>query len=272
MARVTRKRKAGFAGIAVLYGAGLFSDLLAPAGYADQDRENPSAPPGASHLLGTDELGRDRLSRLFHGTRVSMLLAPAAAAVATALAALAGMAAAALGRWAGQGMALCFDVLLSLPMLFLLLAVRAMLPLQISPWASLLITFALLGLLGWPSAARVVRAAALASRGSTFALQARASGIRPARLFAVHMLPHLRPILAAQFWLLIPAFILGEANLGILGLGVVEPLPSWGSLLAELQSLDSLRSEPWRLAPALALLAAVFCFHLAGVAPEEDTP
>ena len=59
---------------------------------------------------------------------------------------------------------------------------------------------------------------------------------------------------------------------GILGLGVVEPLPSWGSLLAELQSLDSLRSEPWRLAPAVALLSAVFCFHLAGTAPEEDTP
>ncbi len=71
-------------------------------------------------------------------------------------------------------------------------------------------------------------------------------------------------MLAAQFLLLIPVFILGEANLGILGLGVVEPLPSWGSLLAELHNLDTLPSEPWRTAPALALLSAVLCFHLAG--------
>jgi ABC-type dipeptide/oligopeptide/nickel transport system permease subunit len=85
-------------------------------------------------------------------------------------------------------------------------------------------------------------------------------------------LPHLRPVLAAQFWLLVPAFILGEANLGILGLGVAEPLPSWGSLLGELQSLYSLRAEPWRLAPAILVLASVLCFHLAAAAPREDTP
>jgi ABC-type dipeptide/oligopeptide/nickel transport system permease subunit len=134
------------------------------------------------------------------------------------------------------------------------------------------VTFALLGALGWPSAARVVRGAAMAARESSFARQARAAGLGQVRLYAVHLLPHLRPVLAAQFWLLVPAFILGEANLGILGLGVAEPLPSWGSLLGELQSLYSLRAEPWRLAPAILVLASVLCFHLAAAAPREDTP
>ncbi|MBI4889586.1 MAG: ABC transporter permease [Acidobacteria bacterium] len=263
-------RSVGLAGICVMYAAGLLAGVLAPAGYADQDREHPDAPPSRAHWLGTDELGRDRWSRLLHGTRVSLLLAPAAAVVATALAAAAGLTAAVSGKWTGEAMALAFDVLLSLPLLFLLLALRASLPLNVSAWASLAITFALLALLGWPSAARVARAGALAALESTFALQARAAGIGKLRLLAVHLLPHLRPVVAAQFWLLVPAFILGEANLGILGLGVVEPLPSWGSLLGELQNLDSLRAQPWRLAPAAALLIAVCCFHLAGKTPAEE--
>lgn len=269
---MSQSRKLGFSGLAVLYAAALLADLVSPAGYADQDRDNPSSPPSAQHPLGTDELGRDRLSRLIHGTRVSMLLAPAAAALATGLAAAAGLLAASAVRSFGSILAAAIDVLLSLPMLLLLLAVRALLPLQVTPWASLMVTFGLLGLLGWPSAARIVRASALAARDSTFALQARAAGLRPSRIQAVHVLPQLKPVLGAQFWLLIPAFVLAEANLGILGLGVAEPLPSWGSLLSEMQSLDSLYSQPWRLAPALTLLAAVLCFHLAGSHKEARKP
>ena len=114
---------------------------------------------------------------------------------------------------------------LSLPWLFLLLTVRALLPLNVPPVTSIVVTFALLGLLGWAAAARVVHASVRTLRNSDFVLQARASGCGRLRLLFVHLLPNLRPILLAQFWISIPVFILTEANLGLMGLGVSEPLP-----------------------------------------------
>jgi peptide/nickel transport system permease protein len=93
-------------------------------------------------------------------------------------------------------------------------------------------------------------------------VQARASGLHGSRLFFVHVLPSLKPVLYAQFWISIPVFILSEANLGILGLGVAEPLPSWGSLLRELEGLMSLREEPWRLVPLVLLIIVMTSFQM----------
>jgi len=154
------------------------------------------------------------------------------------------------------------DLFLSLPWLFLLITVRALLPLNVSPLTSVLITFFILGLLGWAGAARVLSTSADLLRNSDFVLQARASGLHGARLFLVHILPNLKPVLYAQFWISIPVFILSEANLGILGLGVAEPLPSWGSLLRELEGLLSFREEPWRLAPLLLLIVVMTSFQM----------
>ncbi len=93
-------------------------------------------------------------------------------------------------------------------------------------------------------------------------VQAKARGCRRLRILAMHLLPNLRPMLAAQFWTSIPVFILSEANLGFLGLGVAEPLPSWGNLLGGLQNIDGIMSSPWRLAPLLLLVVVMTCFHL----------
>ena len=92
--------------------------------------------------------------------------------------------------------------------------------------------------------------------------QARAAGIGSPRLFWIHVLPNLKPVLYAQFWISIPAFILSEANLGILGLGVAEPLPSWGSLLRELEGLVSVGAEPWKFVPLVLLVIVVTSFQL----------
>lgn len=243
-------------------GASLGAGLLAPAGYATQFREAPNAPPSRQHLLGTDELGRDRFSRMLYGTRVSLLLAPAAALLSTVLAGFIGGLAGYLGgRWQRAAMA-GTDLFLSMPWLFLLIMVRAMLPLNVSPFTSVLVTFLLLGLLGWAASARVLCAGAATIRNSDFVLQARASGIRGARLLALHVLPNLKPVLYAQFWISIPVFILSEANLGILGLGVAEPLPSWGSLLRELEGLSNLSGEVWKFVPLLLLILVVTCFQV----------
>ncbi|MBM3810352.1 MAG: ABC transporter permease [Acidimicrobiia bacterium] len=259
---MSRARMAAWIVLALILGPALAAGWIAPAPYHRQFREAIAAPPSADHPLGTDELGRDRLSRLLHATRVSLLLAPAAALLSTLLAAFAGASAAWLGRFPAGAHQVSSDLLLCLPWMFLLLTVRAALPLDVEPLASLVITFLLLGALGWAGPSRVVRAAAASLRNSDFLLLARAQGVAGWRLLSRHLMPALRPVLAAQFWTSIPLFILAEANLGILGLGVVEPLPSWGGLLKELENYSAIAENPFVLAPAALLLACVWAMHV----------
>ena len=154
------------------------------------------------------------------------------------------------------------DLFLSLPWLFLLITARALMPLNVSPMISVLVTFLLLGLLGWTTAARVLCTTSASLRSSDFVRQARAAGVPAQRLFWMHVLPNLTPVLYAQFWISIPVFILSEANLGILGLGVAEPMPSWGSLLKELEGLISIGDEPWKFVPLILLVLVVMSFQL----------
>lgn len=243
--------------LAIIFVCALGGSVFAPAGYVKQFRENPNSPPSSRFLLGTDELGRDRFARLLFATRVSLLLAPAAAALSTLLAALVGTVAGFLGGlWEKLTMA-AIDVFLSLPWLFLLITFRAMLPLNLSPSLTVVITFGLLGVLGWAATARVVCAGVRSIRSSTFMLNARALGCSPQRLVAIQLIPNLRPVLWAQFLVSIPAFILAEANLSVLGLGVPEPLPSLGGLIAELENVSTLNSQFWRLAPVAVLALCV---------------
>jgi peptide/nickel transport system permease protein len=255
-------RKLACAVLLIVVGASVAANWLAPAGYARQYREATDAPPSHAHWLGTDEIGRDRFARVLYGTRISLLLAPAAALLSTLMAAFVGGLAGYLGGvWARMAMAVT-DLFLSLPWLFLLITARALMPLNVSPLVSVLVTFLLLGFLGWTTAARVLCATSGSLRSSDFVRQARAAGLPGQRLFWVHVLPNLKPVLYAQFWISIPVFILSEANLGILGLGVAEPMPSWGNLLKELEGLISVGEEPWKFVPLILLVVVVTSFQL----------
>jgi peptide/nickel transport system permease protein len=257
-----RIRQIAMAVLLAIVLASLGANIFAPADYATQFRQVPNASPSRSHLLGTDALGRDRLSRTLYGTRISLLLAPAAALISTILAAVIGGVAGFLGGWWKRVATAGIDLCLSLPWLFLLITVRALLPLNVSPLTSVVVTFALLGLLGWAASARVLCAGAGAIRESEFVLQARASGLHGWRLLIKHIVPNLTPVLFAQFWISIPVFILSEANLGILGLGVAEPLPSWGSLLREIEDFATFSGEAWKLVPLVVLIVVVTSFQI----------
>jgi peptide/nickel transport system permease protein len=246
----------------------LAADWIAPARYDRQFRDAISAAPSREHPLGTDELGRDRLSRLIYGTRVSLLLAPAAALLASLISGLAGVFAAWRGRRWERSIEISSDLFLSLPWMLLLLTVRAALPLNLSPWASVTVTFALLGVLGWAAPSRVVLSGARDLCNSDFLLLARAQGRRGFTLLFVDLLPNLRPVFLAQFWTSIPLFILTEANLSLLGLGVMEPLPSWGVLLKDLENVSAIPGRPWILAPAVLLFIVVSSLHIV-LAPKE---
>ena len=249
----------------------LLATFLLPAHYAKQFRDIPNASPSSAHPLGTDSLGRDSLSRLLYGTRVSVLLAPAAALLSTLIAAFLGSLAGLFGGWFERTVLAATDLSLALPWLFLLLVVRAMLPLDVSPLLSVAIAFLMMGLLGWQASVRVISAAARGVRDSDFLLLARSSGCKPARLLWRHVAPNLRPLFYTQFFISIPLFVLTEANLSILGLGVMEPMPSWGNLLRGFEDFSMLSANPWRLVPLILLIVVVMCFQLI-LPSQEVTP
>ncbi len=257
--------------LAVIFVAALLGPAISGRSYSEQYRDSAGEPPSARFPLGTDDLGRDRFARLLWGSAVSLALAPGAALLATLLGAVAGAIAGWKGGWIERALGLCADLFLSLPWLFLLLAVRALLPLDTHPGASLAITFLLLAALGWAGPSRVFRACVLAVRRSDFLLQAKACGTAGWRLLWRYLLPSLIPAARAQFAVAIPLFVLSEANLSLLGLGVAEPLPSLGGLLAELQDYASIPSRPWVLAPAAVLAAVTLGFHAGFGAREEPS-
>lgn len=237
------------------------ADVIAPHDYARQFRDHPNEPPSRTFPLGTDELGRDRFSRLLYGTRVSMICAPAAALLATAIATSIGLVAGYFGGWIDEVASSVTDLFFSLPWLFFLLTLRALLPLNVRPWVSIGTVFALLAAVGWASGVRVIRASVARMRNAGSILHARACGCSRWRVLWIHLLPSLRPVISAQFWLLVPVCLLTEANLGVLGLGVTEPMPSWGNMLAELQNYQRIPEAPWILAPGVLLFLVVASLH-----------
>lgn len=237
--------------------AALAGHFLVPARYDQQFRADADAVPSTQHPLGTDELGRDRAARLLAGARVSLLLAPAASVLAISLAAILGLSAGWFGGWWDRGVSTVIDLMISVPIFLVLITARAVLPLNVSPLASVTITFLLLGLLGWAGSARVIRGACRTHLNSDYVLRALASGCSRTRILFIHLLPNLWPVLRTQFILAVPGFILDEANLSLLGLGVAEPLPSLGSLLKELTHLPSSPNWLGLAAPALLLALTV---------------
>ncbi len=250
-------RIAGVALVLGVYGCAIGAGALTGRGYEQQEREHAGERPGMVHWLGTDDLGRDRLTRLLYGARTSLLLAPAAALLATALATAIGLSAALLGGRFERVAVYFADIIASTPWFFGLLMLRAVLPLNVDPGVSVAITFAVLGLLGWPQAVRPVAARSGAMIRSQFARQAGASGIGPLRLALKHLAPNLAPVVAGHFWATLPVFILAEANLSLLGLGVAEPLPSLGNLMTDFRDVRTVVEQPWRLAPALVLITTI---------------
>jgi ABC-type dipeptide/oligopeptide/nickel transport system permease subunit len=201
--------------------------------------------------------------------RFSLAVASGAALLATAAAAFAGILSGYLGGIAERALEIVSNLLMSLPWLFLLLLVRALLPLDVPAEQSVWVTFLLLALLGWAPAARVIAESARALRDSAFVTHARAQGAGTSAVLAHHVLPNLRALVRSQFLILLPGFILAEATLGFLGLGVSEPVASWGGMLRDLEDYSAVAAEPWRLAPLALLVLTVLC--LEGLAAKEPS-
>ncbi len=255
-------RLIAFALLFTLTAAACLVLLRSPLSYATQDRQHIAAGSSPEHWTGTDELGRDRSTRVAAAAILGLVGAIVASALATCIAISIGVTAA----FAPRGVAACLmylcDLFLALPWLFLLMIVRSALPLTLAPIHSAVVTFLLLAILGWPAYARVTYARTFAMLNSAWLIQARAGGLRTRQLARRHVLPHLLPLLLSQFLICIPACIVAEANLGTLGLGIGEPLPSWGSMLLALENSAVLASSGWVYFPIILLVITLLLLEL----------
>ncbi len=224
-----------------------------------------TADPGGGApllLLGADAYGRDIFSRLVHGSRLTLALALLATLGATLLgAAIGGMSGYAGGR-VDLVLSRVTEFVLVLPAIYVVLALRAALPLVVPSSTVFLSLAAIFILLGWPTVARGVRAIVVSERTREYVVAAEALGASRARVLLRHLLPAAGGHVVTQATLLLPAFILAEATMSYIGLGFNETSPTWGTMLQEASNVALLGDAPWALAPAAAIFVVVFAVNL----------
>ena len=242
--------------------AAVFADLLRPFAITQMDLRNRLSPPwgfggSAVHALGTDELGRDVLSRLLVSVRVSLLIAFGATCIATVLGTTLGFLAAHRRGWAEQAVLMLVDFQASMPFLILALAVLAFfgnaLPLFVC----------LMGLYGWERHARIARGLAMAAGAQGYAEAVRQLGASPWRIYLRHVLPNVASTLIVSATLSFPEVVLLESGLSFLGLGVQPPMSSLGNMVG--YGREYLTRAPWiLLAPSLAVVLTTLAVSLVG--------
>jgi len=206
------------------------------------------------YLLGTDAYGRDQLSRLLFGGQVSLLAGLLGAGITLFIGLCLGAVAGYYGGWKDAVLMRLAELFLALPWLYLLLSLRAFLPLAVGPLEAFFLIIFVIGLVGWARPARLVRGVVLSVKERDFVRAARGFGASDGYLLQRHILPETSSVLLTQASILIPQYVLAEMALSFLGLGVPEPVPSWGNLLASLQQYSVLVSYWWMYLPALAMV------------------
>jgi peptide/nickel transport system permease protein len=222
------------------------------------------AENGTMFLLGTDRLGRDMLSRIIYGARISLTIGLIGIAISFLLGISIGGAAGYYGGWVDSAAQRTIEIVRSFPEIPLWLALSAILPVTWSPiWVYFGITV-ILGLLDWPGLARAVRAKLFSLREEDFATAAQLMGARPPRIIFRHLLPSFASHLIASATLSIPVMILGETALSFLGLGLRPPITSWGVLLSEAQNINVVALYPWLMLPVVPVILVVLAFNFLG--------
>lgn len=222
------------------------------------------AEGGEAFFLGTDRLGRDVLSRMIYGARISLTIGLLGVAMSFVLGIVIGGLAGYHGGWFDLVVQRIIEVLQSIPSIPLWLALAAIMPVSWSPLLVYLGITVILGLLDWTGLARAVRSKLLALREEDYVLAARLMGAGSPRIIGRHLVPGFMSHLIASATLTIPGMILGETALSFLGLGLRPPITSWGILLTEARSVSVIALYPWLLLPVVPVVLVILAFNFFG--------
>ena len=264
--RIVKEKPLGTVGAAItalLLLVGIFADVLAPYGMNETNMEQPLEAPSDRNWLGTDDLGRDVLTRVIYGARVSMIVGLSGATLATLISLLIGLISGYLGGTFDLLVQRLVDAWMSLPDLIVLMVIIAFLG------GGMVSIIVVLGLAGGITGSRIIRGAVITTKEDAYVTAASAIGGRTSRVLLRHILPNVLAPAVILLTLRVPAIILSEASLSFLGFGIQPPFPSWGAMLSG-RSREFMFVAPWTvLWPGLALATVVYGTNMFGDAARD---
>ena len=211
--------------------------------------------------MGSDDFGRDQFSRFLYGGQISLFAGLLGAGLSLGVGIVLGGLAGFYGAWVDETIMRVAELFLALPWMYLLFAVRMALPLHLAPSEAFLLVLSVIGLIGWARPARLIRGVVLSARLRDYVAAARSLGASDFYLLRRHLWPQVTGIALTQGALLVPQYVLAEVTLSFFGLGVGEPVPSWGNMLAGLQRYQVLSSYWWMFVPGLALIPVFLLYY-----------
>ncbi|NEO84122.1 MAG: ABC transporter permease [Spirulina sp. SIO3F2] len=221
--------------------------------------------PGRLHLLGTDEQGRDQLSRLLFGGRISLSIGLVGIAISFPIGMIVGGISGYFGGWIDATIMRLVEVLMTVPTLYLLVALAAILPPGLTSAQRFLLIIVITSFVSWSGLSRVIRGQVLSLKEREFVSAAQAIGAHPLYIIVRHVLPQTATYVIISATLAVPGFIVAESVLSLIGLGIQQPDPSWGNLLSVATNASILVLQPWLIwSPALLIVLTVLSFNLLG--------
>ena len=233
-------------------------------GLWETDRHLFGVGEGKIYLLGADLKGRDIFTRILYGGRISLSIGLIGAAISLFIGLIVGGLSGYFGgRVDNFTMRIC-EMVMMIPSFYLMLALRASFPPNLTSTQVYLLIIVILSFIGWASTARIIRGMAISLRENEYVYAAKAIGLSHFKIIIRHILPHTLSYALVAVVLRIPAYILGEAGLSLIGLGIQEPEASWGNLLSSAMGIVNIRLFPWILIPGLFIVVTVICFNMIG--------
>ncbi|MEZ0323734.1 MAG: ABC transporter permease [Hydrogenothermaceae bacterium] len=219
---------------------------------------------GKIFLLGADNLGRDIFSRILYGARISLSIGLIGVFLSFTIGTIIGGISGYFGGKVDNLIMRLSEILMSFPSFYLMLALRAVFPINLSSTEVFFMIVVILSFISWAGLARVVRGMVLSIREQEYVLAAKSYGASSLRIIVKHIIPNTYSYLLIAATLSIPGYILGESALSLLGLGIQEPYASWGNMLSSAMSYTAVSSYPWILAPGVAIFITILAFNILG--------
>ena len=220
--------------------------------------------PGRYYLMGSDSRGRDLFSRILYGARISLSIGLIGVMISFTIGLLIGGISGYYGGWIDTILMRLCEMFMMIPGFYLMLALRSIVPDNFNSFQIYLSIVVILSFIGWAGLARIIRGMAISLRTRDYVLAAKTLGVSNVRIITQHILPHTLSYSIVAVMLSIPSYIISEAALSLIGLGIQDPLASWGNLLTDAMAIVHIKLHPWMLIPGVFIFITVMCFNVVG--------